>query len=80
MKNLPNDKNHGKISSTTQHEIPVDLATMTANISTAENGIFIVKDGRVIRREGPPSGFGKQTITWQDGKPVHEEISTTSKF
>ncbi|MBX0319770.1 DUF3954 domain-containing protein [Alkalihalobacillus clausii] len=71
---------HGKIDVTTQNEIPVDFVTLTAQISAAENSIFIVKDGRVIRRDGPPSGFGKQTITWQDGKPVHEEISTTSKL
>lgn len=79
MKHVQNGVNRGKIKATEQ-EILVDLSTMTAQIDATENAVFIVKDGRVIRREGPISGFGKQTITWQDGKPVHEEISTTSKF
>ena len=40
-------------------EIPLD-----------ENAVYAVVNGEVFIIPKPPEGFGKQIITWQDGKPL----------
>ncbi|MFC7364523.1 MULTISPECIES: DUF3954 domain-containing protein [Bhargavaea] len=49
------------------------------NIKKDENAVYIVKDGKVKKVEGPPHGFGKQTVTWQHGKPSHVELNYSEK-
>lgn len=43
------------------------------------NAVYRVKDGEIEKVDVPGDGFGKQTITWQDGKPVHYEVSYTKR-
>lgn len=44
------------------------------------DGVYVVKDGHKKRVMPPESGFGKQTITWQNGMPVHIECSYTQQI
>jgi len=57
----------------------VDAEKMIAEISLLENAVYRVIDGRIEKVDKPGNGFGKQTITWQNGKPVVCEISYTVK-
>lgn len=60
-------------------DIKVDTEKMVAVISLMENAVYRVIDGRIEKVDEPGNGFGKQTITWQNGKPVVCEISYTVK-
>ncbi|QAS54624.1 DUF3954 domain-containing protein [Halobacillus litoralis] len=44
-----------------------------------ENAVYRVVDGVLEKVDTPGDGFGKQTITWQNGKPQLYEISYTKK-
>ncbi|KAA0944167.1 DUF3954 domain-containing protein [Sporosarcina sp. ANT_H38] len=44
------------------------------------NAVYIVKDGKIETIEGPPNGYGKQTVTWQQGKPSHIDFHYTKKI
>ena len=57
----------------------VDTEKMIAEISLLENAVYRVIDGRIEKVDVPGVGFGKQIITWQNGKPIHYEISYTKK-
>lgn len=52
---------------------------MKKQIDLKENAVYRVIDGRLEKVDKPGNGFGKQTITWQDGKPIICEISYTTK-
>jgi len=43
------------------------------------DGVYVVKNGQSKRVTPPESGFGKQTITWENGKPTRWEVSFTEK-
>lgn len=57
----------------------IDTENMVAEVSLLENAVYRVIDGKIEKVDKPGKGFGKQTITWQDGKPVVCEISYTVK-
>lgn len=48
-------------------------------IELRENAIYRVKDGVLEKLEAPESGFGKQVIHWQNGKPIYYEVRYTKK-
>ena len=48
-------------------------------IDLRENAVYRVIDGKLEKVDKPGNGFGKQTITWQDGKPYMCEISYTKR-
>jgi len=50
-----------------------------AVINLLENAVYKVKDGQLEKVDMPGDGFGKQVITWQNGKPIHYEVSYTKK-
>lgn len=50
-----------------------------AKVKLDENAVYRVIDGRIEKVDKPGNGFGKQTITWQDGKPIVCEISYTKR-
>ncbi|APH07211.1 DUF3954 domain-containing protein [Bacillus weihaiensis] len=50
-----------------------------SNLDLTKDGVYIVKDGECKRVTDPNSGFGKQTIVWQNGKVNHCEITFTEK-
>lgn len=50
-----------------------------AQISLTENAVFMIRDGELIKIDRPGEGFGKQIVTWQNGKPTHYEVSYTVK-
>lgn len=52
---------------------------MREEISLKENAVYRVLDGKLEQVDKPGDGFGKQIITWQDGKPLVCEISYTKK-
>ncbi|MCM3111659.1 DUF3954 domain-containing protein [Lederbergia lenta] len=52
---------------------------MTAEIDLNKNAVYQVKDGQMEEVDIPGQGFGKQIITWQDGKPSYYEISYTKR-
>ncbi|KEK25715.1 DUF3954 domain-containing protein [Bacillus gaemokensis] len=44
------------------------IAEMKAEISLAENMIYVVKDGQVHQIEPPTSGHGEQSFVYKNGK------------
>lgn len=52
---------------------------MIAKVDLMENAVYRVKDGEIEKIDTPPTGFGKQLITWQDNKPLMWELSYTGK-
>jgi hypothetical protein len=59
--------------------VKVDTEKMIAEISLLENAVYRVIDGRIEKVDKPGVGFGKQIITWQNGKPIFYEVSYTKK-
>lgn len=51
----------------------------TAVVDLKENAVYRVIDGEIKKVDKPGVGFGKQVITWQDGKPTHYEVSYTKR-
>lgn len=51
----------------------------TAVVDLTENAVYRVIDGKIEKVDKPGNGYGKQTITWQNGKPILCEISYTVK-
>ena len=50
-----------------------------AVINLLENAVYRVVDGKLEKVDKPGEGFGKQIITWQNGKPTHYEVSYTKR-
>lgn len=50
-----------------------------AVINLLEDAVYQVIDGELEKVDTPPRGFGKQVITWQNGKPTHYEVSYTKR-
>ena len=50
-----------------------------AVIDLTENAVYRVVDGKIEKIDTPGVGYGKQIITWQNGKPTHYEVSYTKK-
>ncbi|PDY43040.1 DUF3954 domain-containing protein [Bacillus pseudomycoides] len=48
--------------------IKENIVEMTAEISLAENMIYVVKDGQVHPIEPPTSGHGEQSFVYKSGK------------
>lgn len=48
--------------------IKENIVEMTAEISLAENMIYVVKDGKVHPIEPPTSGHGEQSFVYKGGK------------
>lgn len=59
--------------------LKIDEKRMVAEVPLMENAVYRVYDGKIEKVEVPGRGFGKQTITWQHGKPTHYEVSYTVK-
>ena len=45
-----------------------------------EQGVYLIKEGDFKKIESPTNGFGKQIITWQNGKPTIVEVQSTKKI
>lgn len=57
----------------------IDKKRKVAQIPLNKNAVYRVIDGKIEMVDIPGVGFGKQIITWQNGKPTHYEISYTKK-
>lgn len=55
------------------------VKNMKAEIDLMENAVYRVKDGTLEKLDTPSSGYGKQVINWQNGKPIYYEVSYTRK-
>ncbi|MGE7922358.1 DUF3954 domain-containing protein [Viridibacillus arvi] len=53
---------------------------MIAQVDLYRNAVYVVADGQMTPVDAPPTGFGKQEISWQNGKPTHSEIKYTQRF
>ncbi|MFJ8262700.1 DUF3954 domain-containing protein [Rummeliibacillus sp. NPDC094406] len=53
---------------------------MIAEIDLHENAVYVVSCGQLKVVDPPPTGYGKQEISWQKGMPTHSEIKYTQKF
>lgn len=49
-------------------------------IDMSVDGLYLVKNGKIEPIESPSSGFGKQSVLWQNGKPVNIEVNQTKKI
>ena len=45
-----------------------------------ENSVYAFVKGEMVKIECPPSGFGKQEITWQNGKVTNYEVKCSYKI
>ncbi len=45
-----------------------------------EDGLYLVKNGKIEVIEKPSSGYGRQSVFWQDGEPVNIEVNQTKKI
>lgn len=52
---------------------------MAQTVDLKKDVIYRVRNGRLEKIKNPESGFGKQTIIWQDGKITNVEVSYTEK-
>lgn len=52
---------------------------MAKTLDKLDDGIYEIKNGQVKPVTKPLSGFGKQIITWQNGKVTHKEVSFTER-
>lgn len=52
---------------------------MKSEIDLTKDGVYIIKNGKPEKIEPPQTGFGKQTINWQNGKLLHWEVSYTKR-
>lgn len=50
--------------------VKLDRENKKAVIDLQTNKVYAVIDGELYVVPSPPEGFGKQIITWQDGKPL----------
>ncbi|MCM3396466.1 DUF3954 domain-containing protein [Oceanobacillus profundus] len=50
-----------------------------ATVDLSEDAVYRVCEGKLEKVDKPGKGFGKQVITWQNGKPTHYEVSYTVK-
>ena len=50
-----------------------------AVIDLLEDAVYRVVNGKLEQVDKPGDGYGKQIITWQNGKPTHYEVSYTKK-
>ncbi len=61
-------------------DLKTDTEKMTTEINLMENATYIVKDGKLVKIPTPPNGFGKQLISWNDGKPCHGVLEQSFKI
>ncbi|MEK5038785.1 DUF3954 domain-containing protein [Sporosarcina sp. FSL K6-3457] len=52
----------------------------TEVIDLKKDATFIVKDGKLTEVPSPPTGYGKQIINWQGGKPCNGSLEESFKF
>jgi hypothetical protein len=45
-----------------------------------KNATYVVRDGELQEVPKPQSGYGKQVINWQGGKPCHGDIVESFKL
>lgn len=50
-----------------------------AMVDLNEDAVYKVCEGELVKVDKPGNGYGKQVITWQNGKPTHYEVSYTVK-
>lgn len=54
--------------------------TNEKQIDLTKNAVYIVRGGKLIQIDNPPLGFGKQEISWQDGKLTHVNYNYSKKL
>jgi Protein of unknown function (DUF3954) len=57
-----------------------DTENMLAEIDLKEHGIYVVRNGSMMKLDSPKSGFGTHTIRWEDFKPVRATKEESIKF
>lgn len=53
---------------------------LTQEIDLMKNGTYVVRDGELKEVPKPQSGYGKQVINWQGGKPCHGAVEEGFKL
>lgn len=48
-------------------------------IDMSVDGLYLVKNGKIEEIERPSSGYGRQSVLWQNGEPVNIEVNQTKK-
>lgn len=49
-------------------------------VDMSVDGLYLVKNGKIEVIERPSSGYGKQSVLWQNGEPVNIEVNQTKKI
>ncbi|WP_255551004.1 DUF3954 domain-containing protein [Sporosarcina sp. E16_8] len=58
----------------------MEMVVNIEKINLLENATYVVKDGKIEKLGCPQSGYGKQTVLWQNGKPVVIEVNCSKKI
>lgn len=56
------------------------MANLEKQIDLTKDAVYIVRGGKLIQIDNPPLGFGKQEISWQDGKPTHVDFKYSKRL
>ncbi|WP_404810050.1 DUF3954 domain-containing protein [Metabacillus halosaccharovorans] len=56
-----------------------NIGKMTVEIDLEKNATYVVRDGELTVVDTLPTGFGKQIITYQNGRWSHYDISYSKK-
>jgi hypothetical protein len=51
-----------------------------ATVDLTNNALYIVRDGVLHEVDKPPTGFGKQIVHWEDGKPKRYEVNFSKQM
>lgn len=53
---------------------------MTAAVDLMYNATYVVRDGVLKQVPQPVDGYGKQIITWENGKPLGGKLESSFKI
>ncbi|WP_231620770.1 DUF3954 domain-containing protein [Fictibacillus sp. 7GRE50] len=53
---------------------------MTAAVDLMHNATYVVRDGVLKQVPQPVDGYGKQIITWENGKPLGGKLESSFKI
>lgn len=54
-----------------------NLVNSFSEINLHKDSVFIVKGGKIELIPAPPTGYGRQIVSWNDSKPTHVEVNFT---
>lgn len=54
--------------------------TLKRLIESNKSAVIVISENKIGMIDTPPSGFGEQTICWQNNKPTHAKYNFSNKI